>query len=66
MLKTANIDYCGRRCNADAVKGLADAFGNGATTNSLADSGEAKAILIIGSNPLEENPLAGRRIILAS
>ena len=35
VLKTANIDYCGRRCNADAVKGLADAFGNGATTNSL-------------------------------
>ncbi|MFY9749322.1 MAG: molybdopterin-dependent oxidoreductase, partial [Methanoregula sp.] len=65
VLKTANIDYCGRRCNADAVKGLADAFGNGATTNSLADLGEAKAILIIGSNPLEENPLAGRRIILA-
>src|SRR5208283_4466588 len=52
-------------CNADAVKGLADAFGNGATTNSLADLGEAKAILIVGSNPLEENPLAGRRIILA-
>ena len=65
VLKTANIDYCGRRCNADAVKGLADAFGNGATTNSLADLSEAKAILIVGSNPLEENPLAGRRIILA-
>ena len=65
VLKTANIDYCGRRCNADAVKGLADAFGSGATTNSLADLSEAKAILIVGSNPLEENPLAGRRIILA-
>ncbi|MGB8220001.1 MAG: molybdopterin-dependent oxidoreductase [Methanoregula sp.] len=65
VLKTANIDYCGRRCNADAVKGLADAFGSGATTNSLADLSEAKAILIVGSNPLEENPLAGRRIIIA-
>ena len=65
VLKTANIDYCGRRCNADAVKGLADAFGMGATTNSLADLSEAKAILIVGSNPLEENPLAGRRIIIA-
>jgi formate dehydrogenase major subunit len=65
VLKTANIDYCGRRCNADAVKGLADAFGMGATTNSLADLSEAKAILIVGSNPLEENPLAGRRVILA-
>ncbi len=65
VLKTANIDYCGRRCNADAVRGLADAFGSGATTNSLADLSDAKAILIVGSNPLEENPLAGRRIILA-
>jgi formate dehydrogenase major subunit len=65
VLKTANIDYCGRRCNADAVKGLANAFGSGSTTNSLADLGEAKAILVIGSNPLEENPLAGRRIIIA-
>ena len=65
VLKTANIDYCGRRCNADAVRGLADAFGNGATTNSLADLSEAKAILVVGSNPLEENPLAGRRIIIA-
>ena len=65
VLKTANIDYCGLRCNADAVKGLADAFGNGATTNSLADLSDAKAILIVGSNPLEENPLAGRRIIIA-
>jgi len=65
VLKTANIDYCGRRCNADAVKGLADAFGIGAMTNSIADLAEAKAILIVGSNPLEENPLAGRAIIKA-
>ena len=65
VLKTANIDYCGRRCNADAVKGLTDAFGNGATTNSLADISEAKAILVVGSNPLEENPLAGRQLIIA-
>jgi formate dehydrogenase (coenzyme F420) alpha subunit len=65
VLKTANIDYCGRRCNADAVKGLAEAFGAGATTNSLVDLESAKAILIVGSNPLEENPLAGRRIIIA-
>ena len=65
VLKTANIDYCGRKCNADAVKGLTEAFGNGASTNSLADLSDAKAILVVGSNPLEENPLAGRRIILA-
>ena len=65
VLKTANIDYCGRRCNADAVKGLTDAFGAGATTNSLTDLETAKAILVVGANPLEENPLAGRRIIIA-
>ena len=65
VLKTANIDYCGRKCNADAVKGLADAFGAGAMTNSITDLSDAQAILVVGSNPLEENPLAGRRIILA-
>lgn len=65
VLKTANIDYCGRKCNADAVKGLADAFGAGAMTNSIADLSDAKAILVVGSNPLDENPLAGRRIIMA-
>jgi formate dehydrogenase major subunit len=65
VIKTANIDYCGRRCNADAVKGLVDAFGQGAMTNSISDISSAKAILVVGSNPLEENPLAGRRVIMA-
>ncbi len=65
VLKTENIDYCGRRCNADAVNGIAEAFGNGAMTNSIPDLAEAKAILVVGSNPLEENPLAGRRILQA-
>ena len=65
VVKTANIDYCGRRCNADAVKGLVEAFGQGAMTNSITDISSAKAILVVGSNPLEENPLAGRRVIMA-
>jgi formate dehydrogenase major subunit len=65
VLKTANIDYCGRRCNADAVRGISDAFGYGTMTNSVADIPEAKAVLVIGSNPLEENPLIGRRVMMA-
>ena len=65
VVKTANIDYCGRRCNADAVRGLTEAFGQGAMTNSITDISAAKAILVVGSNPLEENPLAGRRVIMA-
>jgi formate dehydrogenase (coenzyme F420) alpha subunit len=65
VVKTANIDYCGRRCNADAVRGLFEAFGHGAMTNSITDISSAKAILVVGSNPLEENPLAGRRVIMA-
>ncbi|MDD1702722.1 MAG: molybdopterin-dependent oxidoreductase [Methanoregula sp.] len=65
VLKTSNIDYCGRRCNADAVKGLTEAFGIGAMTNSIDDLAAAKAILVVGSNPLEENPLAGRKLLQA-
>ena len=65
VLKTANIDYLGRRCTADAAKEIADIFGYGAMTNSIPDIAEAKAILVVGTNPLEDNPLAGRRIIIA-
>ncbi|MCK9579907.1 MAG: molybdopterin-dependent oxidoreductase [Methanoregula sp.] len=65
VARTANIDYCGRKCNADAVNGLIEAFGHGAMTNSIADISRSKAILIVGSNPLDENPLAGRRVIMA-
>lgn len=65
VLKTPNIDSCGRRCNADAVSGLVEAFGNGAMTNSIADISEAKCVLVVGSNPVEENPLSGRRVMMA-
>nr|WP_319376083.1 molybdopterin-dependent oxidoreductase [uncultured Methanoregula sp.] len=65
VIKTANIDYCGRRCNGEVVRSIASAFGTGAMTNSVADISQAKAILVVGSNPLDENPLAGRQIILA-
>ncbi len=34
-------------------------------TNSLADISDAKVILVVGSNPFEENPLAGRRVMMA-
>ncbi|MFA5237759.1 MAG: molybdopterin-dependent oxidoreductase [Methanoregula sp.] len=65
VVRTANIDSCGRGCNTAAVRGLAEAFGKGTMTNSITDISEAKAILVIGSNPLDENPLAGRRVIMA-
>lgn len=65
VVRTPNIDYCGRRCNAAVVKSVADALGTGAMTNPISDISTAKAILVVGANPLEENPLAGRRIILA-
>jgi predicted molibdopterin-dependent oxidoreductase YjgC len=65
IVKTANIDYCGRRCNADVVRSIADALGTGAMTNSITDISDAKAVIVVGANPLEENPLAGRRIIMA-
>ena len=65
VIKTPNLDYCGRQCNAGAVGSLAEAFGNAAMTNSIRDLTEAKCILVAGSNPLEDNPLAGRRIIMA-
>ena len=64
VLKTPNLDYSGRFCNAGAEATLHEVMGTGAMTNSIEDLSQAKCIFI-GSNPFEENPLIRRRIIMA-
>jgi formate dehydrogenase major subunit/formate dehydrogenase alpha subunit len=45
------------------VAGLATSFGSGAMTNSMDDiAGNAKAMLIIGSNTTEQHPVFGTKI----
>jgi formate dehydrogenase alpha subunit len=63
---TNNIDHCARLCHSSTVVGLAETFGSGAMTNSIACCDEADVILVIGSNTTEQHPLVGSRILTAA
>ncbi|MBN1459241.1 MAG: formate dehydrogenase subunit alpha [Armatimonadetes bacterium] len=62
VLGTNSVDHCARLCHASTVAGLAQAFGSGAMTNSIADLPEAEVIFIIGSNTTECHPIIGAAI----
>ncbi len=62
---TNNVDHCARLCHASTVVGLAETFGSGAMTNSIACIDEAEVILVTGSNTTEQHPLIGARILEA-
>nr|WP_303714130.1 formate dehydrogenase subunit alpha [Methanoculleus marisnigri] len=63
--KTNNIDNCARICHGPSVAGLSLSFGSGAATNPFEDLLNADVIFLIGSNPIEAHPLAGRRLVQA-
>jgi formate dehydrogenase major subunit len=65
VIGTNNIDNCAALCHGPTVSGLNLTFGSGAMTNSIKDMEKADCIFIIGSNPLEQHPLIGRRILKA-
>lgn len=65
VIGTNNIDNCAALCHGPTVSGLNLTFGSGAMTNSISDIEKSDCIFIIGSNPLEQHPLIGRRIIRA-
>lgn len=63
---TNNVDHCARLCHSSTVVGLAEAFGSGAMTNSVACLDEADVILVTGSNTTEQHPLIGARMVEAA
>ncbi|MDP3014127.1 MAG: formate dehydrogenase subunit alpha, partial [Candidatus Subteraquimicrobiales bacterium] len=65
VVGTNNIDNCAALCHGPTVSGLNLTFGSGAMTNSISDIEKSECIFIIGSNPLEQHPLIGRRILKA-
>jgi len=65
IVGTNNIDNCAALCHGPTVSGLNLTFGSGAMTNSINDIEKSDCIFIIGSNPLEQHPLIGRRILKA-
>ena len=70
-----NVDHCTRLCHASSVAALLEGVGSGAVSNPVADVAEAELVLVIGSNPTANHPVAatwmknaarnGTRIVLA-
>jgi len=59
VLGTNNIDHCARLCHAPSVSGLAQSFGSGAMTNSIAEIADAALIFVIGANTTATHPVIG-------
>ncbi len=53
-----NVDHCTRLCHASSVVALLECLGSGAVSNPVADVAEAEVIIIIGSKPTDNHPVA--------
>lgn len=70
-----NVDHCTRLCHASSVTALLEGVGSGAVSNQVNDVQHAGLILVIGSNPTTNHPVAatwmknaaarGTKIVLA-
>jgi formate dehydrogenase major subunit len=70
-----NVDHCTRLCHASSVAALLEGVGSGAVSNPVNDVAHSDLILVIGSNPTSNHPVAatwmknaaqrGTKIILA-
>ena len=55
---TNNVDHCTRLCHASSVAALLEGIGSGAVSNQVEDVKHAEVILVIGSNPTTNHPVA--------
>jgi formate dehydrogenase major subunit len=55
---TNNVDHCTRLCHASSVAALLEGIGSGAVSNQVNDVENAGLILVIGSNPTANHPVA--------
>ena len=70
-----NVDHCTRLCHASSVAALLEGVGSGAVSNQVNDVAHSELILVIGSNPTSNHPVAatwmknaaklGAKIVLA-
>ncbi len=56
--KTNNVDHCTRLCHASSVVALLEGLGSGAVSNQVAEVADSEVIVIIGSNPTTNHPVA--------
>ncbi|MCG8323900.1 MAG: formate dehydrogenase subunit alpha, partial [Thiotrichales bacterium] len=55
---TNNVDHCTRLCHASSVAALLETIGSGAVSNQVADGVYADVIIVIGSRPNDNHPVA--------
>jgi formate dehydrogenase major subunit len=70
-----NVDHCTRLCHASSVAALLEGVGSGAVSNQVNDIEHSGLIMVIGSNPTANHPVAatwmknaaknGTKIVLA-
>ncbi|MBP6501358.1 MAG: formate dehydrogenase subunit alpha [Rhodoferax sp.] len=53
-----NVDHCTRLCHASSVAALLEGVGSGAVSNQVNDIEHSGLILVIGSNPTSNHPVA--------
>ena len=57
-LGSNNVDHCTRLCHASSVAALLEGIGSGAVTAPFTAVEQADVIVVIGSNPTENHPVA--------
>ena len=66
LIRTAfqnnNVDHCTRLCHASSVTALMEGIGSGAVTTTFDQALQADVIIVIGSNPTENHPVAATYI----
>ncbi len=53
-----NVDHCTRLCHAGSVVALLQCLGSGAVSNPVRDVMESEVVLLVGSNPAINHPVA--------
>lgn len=53
-----NVDHCTRLCHASSVVALLEGIGSGAVSNQVSDVEHSEVIIVIGSNPTQNHPVA--------
>ena len=56
--KTNNVDHCTRLCHASSVAALLECLGSGSVTNPVSDVKYSEVIVLTGSNPTVNHPVA--------
>src|SRR5690242_5292484 len=56
--RTNNVDHCTRLCHASSVAALFEGVGSGAVSTTYGDVANADCVIITGSNPTANHPVA--------